>query len=70
MFRNSDTFTLERRFIAPAVLVRGGSNQVIPVTPDIGLIEWVQNTRPLKSVIEQGLGCGLHELPARQMFTK
>eukprot|EP00903_Cladosiphon_okamuranus_P011333 g10683.t1 len=43
--------------------------KVIPVTPDIGMIEWVQNTCPLKSVIEKGLGCGLHELQAPQIFT-
>ncbi|CAM9163788.1 unnamed protein product, partial [Hapterophycus canaliculatus] len=35
--------------------LRNKTYKVIPVTPDIGLIEWVQNTRPLKSVIEQGL---------------
>eukprot|EP00752_Nemacystus_decipiens_P003549 g3275.t1 len=43
--------------------------KVIPVTPDIGLIEWVQNTRALKSVIEEGLGRCLHELQAPQLFT-
>lgn len=42
--------------------------QVIPVTPDIGLIEWVQNTRPLKSVIEEGLGTPLGALEARAIF--
>lgn len=44
--------------------------QVVPVTPDIGLIEWVQNTRPLKAVLEDGLGARLHELPARGLFER
>ena len=38
------------------------------MTPDIGLIEWVKDTRPLKSVIEVGLGARLHELPARMLY--
>ncbi|CAM9811176.1 unnamed protein product [Ectocarpus fasciculatus] len=42
--------------------------KVVPVTPEIGLIEWVQNTRPLKSVIEQGLGTKLGSLGAMKTF--
>ncbi|CAM9347147.1 unnamed protein product, partial [Choristocarpus tenellus] len=30
--------------------------KVVPMTTDIGLIEWVKDTRPLKGVIEAGLG--------------
>ncbi|CAM9754681.1 unnamed protein product [Ectocarpus sp. 6 AP-2014] len=44
--------------------------KVVPVTPEIGLIEWVQNTRPLKSVIEQGLGTKLGSLSALDTFGK
>lgn len=46
------------------------AGQVVPVTTDIGLIEWVQNTRPLKAVIEQGLGTQLGFLDAPEIFVK
>lgn len=42
--------------------------QVIPVTPKLGMIEWVRDTRPLKGVIEEGLGVKLPELPAQYAF--
>lgn len=44
--------------------------QVVPVTTDIGLIEWVQNTKPLKAVIEEGLGMPLSQLQAPQLFAQ
>lgn len=45
-------------------------SQVVPVTPDIGLVEWVKNTRPLKSIIEEGLGQALQKLEANGLFLK
>ena len=43
---------------------------MVPVTTDIGLIEWVQNTKPLKAVIEEGLGMPLSQLEAPRLFLK
>lgn len=40
------------------------------MTPDVGLIEWVQNTRPLKVVLEDGMGMPLASLPACDIFIK
>lgn len=44
--------------------------QVVPVTSEIGLIEWVQNTRPLKAVIEEGLGTRIERLTAGKVFLR